>query len=139
MKKDWDEDDLLYFIWRVNIVKMQMIHTQCRRWTLRKTCSYSKFFWSVSCIRTEYGPEKPLIRTLFTQWKQRNRWLAHFRPMLTFTTSEKIGKRGGYRMFSGRIKRENLFQMCFTKTSVQGIFTSLNDKRTNANTNANIS
>ena len=34
--------------------------------TLREKCPYSKFFWSVfSRIRTEYGPEKPRIRTLF--------------------------------------------------------------------------
>ena len=35
--------------------------------SLRKKYPYSKFFWSVfSRIRTEYGPEKHRIRTLFT-------------------------------------------------------------------------
>ena len=36
---------------------------------LREKCPYSELPWSVlSHIRTEYGPEKPRIRTLFTQF-----------------------------------------------------------------------
>ena len=36
---------------------------------LREKCPYLEFFWSAfSRIRTEYGPEKRRIRTLFTQW-----------------------------------------------------------------------
>ena len=36
--------------------------------SLREKCPYLKFFWSIfSCIRTEYGPEKLEIRTLFTK------------------------------------------------------------------------
>ena len=35
---------------------------------LREKCSYLEFFWSAfSRIRTEYGPEKLRIRTLFRQ------------------------------------------------------------------------
>ena len=36
--------------------------------TLLEKCPYSEFFWSIfSPIPTEYGPEKLVIRTLFTQ------------------------------------------------------------------------
>ena len=36
---------------------------------MREKCPYLEFFWYVfSRIRTEYGPEKLGIRTLFTQW-----------------------------------------------------------------------
>ena len=60
---------------KLNIGNMRVVHAAYvkRNWkyydSLREKCPYSKFFWSVfSHIRTEYGPEKLQIRTLFTQW-----------------------------------------------------------------------
>ena len=44
-------------------------HKDVEWWPLREKCPYSEFFWSAfSRIRTEYGTEKLLIRTLFMQW-----------------------------------------------------------------------
>ena len=49
---------------------------KCAKSSVRKTCSYQEFFWSVfferysvfSSIAGKYGPEKLQIRTLFMQY-----------------------------------------------------------------------
>ena len=71
---------------------------------LREKCLYSELFWSAfSRIRTEYGPEKLRIRTLFTHCTLKHEFLtgyvyllvcAHFDALLLYTSSViKIDKK----------------------------------------------
>ena len=51
-------------------ISLQPLPLEPEKGTLRKKCPYLEFFWPIfSPNEGKHGPEKPRIRTLFTQWK----------------------------------------------------------------------
>ena len=53
---------------RFQRVKLKRVEKKSAYCSLRKSCPYSEFFWSVfSRIQTEHRPEKRRTRKLFTQ------------------------------------------------------------------------